>query len=85
MPTTLSPTSPTCHSSRDSPIASFTPPPAIRAPSNTASTAAATSPTLAHLARRGAQRWSALVSAPGTRLRRRAVHSRCAGRSEGEI
>ena len=39
-----------------------------RALEHCASTAAAASPTLAHLARRGAQRWSALVSAPGSRL-----------------
>ena len=69
---TASPASP----ASDSPTASPTPPAALRPPSaSTAapSTAAApgTSPTLARLARRrAAQRWSALVSAPGSRLAR---------------
>jgi hypothetical protein len=71
-PTTASPTSPSSDSARASPTASPTPPPALRAPSKPPpAPRAASSPTLACLARRrAAQRWSALVSAPGSRLAR---------------
>ena len=52
------------------------------APSSTASSTAATSPTLARLARRrAAQRWSALVSAPDSRLARQTRPHLGAGRA----